>query len=173
MCYPSHRNRRSQYRWVLFRVSAFVMQVFCRLNAKELGPIHDDFATRWSRRLGELLDELLADNLTGYPTAVNQTMNTLAHCFDATEDLAEEPRWLSLLRAAGCFDVISRAAVTEIPFPAVLQRVERRAKASDVWVDKEAARGRKGVVHEWSNALDSWREMKQNAARILQRFHSE
>ena len=172
MCYPSDRNRRSHYRWALYDVSALVMQVFCRLNVKELGPIPDDFATRWSRRLGELLDELLTDNLTGYPTAANQTMNTLAHCFDATGDLAEEPRWLSLLRAAGCFDVISRAAVTEIPFPTVLQRVECRAKDSDVWVDKEAARGRKGVVHEWSNALESWRKMKQDAARILQRFHS-
>ena len=169
--YPSDRNPRAFYGCVLFHVSAFVMAIFFRLEVVKLCQIPDDFAIRWSRRLDELFEELLSENLTGYPIVPNQTMNTLTHCFTITENLAEEPRWLSLLRQAGCFDVISRVAVTEIPFPAVLRLDLRKDTGFRADMDAARASGRDhDIVYEWSNALECWRYMKQLAEQIRQRL---
>ena len=189
--YPSERNRGTFYNQMLFELSSFVMHLFAGTGVRRCPILPDDFPIRWSRRLDELFEELLAENMTGYPRASNQTMNTLAHCIEITEDLSEDPNLLLRLRAAGCFEVFSRIAVTEIPFPAVLQSAARHE--SGFWAHRDVARRGKGIGvgavvgtaigagvvatpmndAEWTNALECWRKLKRTAARILRLFDRE
>ena len=103
-----------------------------------------DFAPRWKRRLDELFVELLGNHLTGYPVAWDHecAIATLRNCLSITNSLGSQKAYVMLLRAAGCFVVITRIANTEVPFP--------------------------GTMQTW--ARQSWEEMKKEARRIAERF---
>ena len=82
-----------------------------------------DFAPRWTRRLDELFDELLNENLAGYPVAGRALLNAMCACVTITKDFMAEKHSLRLdLRVAGCSSVMTRIAETEAPFPHVLAR---------------------------------------------------
>ena len=126
-----------EYRSAIYNAASFVVGLIaygggaCILEAR----LPADFAAQWSRRLRALFEEVLEDNLPGYPVCCNYTMDTLTHLLEITETFAGTAKWLPLLRASGCFAVLSYITNTVIPFldiQAVLKRGEMQARAKDL-----------------------------------------
>ena len=113
------------YRLMCRVLSEFVMNLFIFDVGVAETYLPADFAVQWSRRLSELFEELLTDNLAGYPVHCNVTSTTLAHCFELTLAFAENPKWRLLFRASGCFVLASRVANTAVPFSALSGSEER------------------------------------------------